>query len=330
MTMRMKKTLTLFLTAALAILVNNGCDTSKQKSGQVLGGFEKSSSAQIRDTKRDDEQAKQVFDHVVENLRYCLYWYGTPDIGDGYVEGKQITALIFWTKEGRQSKVGFCAPNLGRCFATWGTHIVPDMEQMPIDRNLTPQVAFESFVEDGFDANAIKIVPQVIQPPSVKASPTENPNPSIPVIPSDPAGQPFPFPNRLNLNDYEFVEKIFILPPLGLPASILRRVVPKEAASEAKRVKQGYNCWYEGSKPSGCTGTLVFAYYNESDMTWPVLRTCSSACPPMFQGDSIQFLRRGMDGWEAYGGGGINSPKEEVARLKQKVEQAEMFRLQLP
>jgi hypothetical protein len=137
-------------------------------------------------------------------------------------------------------------------------------------------------------------------------------------------------PSRLNLTDFEFAEKTITMPPLGLPTSILHRVVPKEAAGEANRVKKYYNCWDEGRRPSGCTGTLVFAYYHESDLKWHVLRTCSSACLPMFQGDSIQLLRRGSYGWEASGSGHFNSPKDEVAQLKQKIEQAEMFRLQIP
>lgn len=269
----------------------------------------------------------------MENLRYSRYWYGTPDIGEGYVEGKQISALIFWTKEGRQSKVGLCSPDLERCFATWGTQIMPEMEQMPIDRSLTTKAAFESFVEDGIDANTIIIVPQIIQPPPVKTPPTGSPNPSVPTITSVLDGQSFPKPKPLSLADFEFAEKTITLPPLGLPASILRREVPKEAADEAKRIKDyyNYNCWGVGSRrPPGCTGTLVFAYYHESDAKWHVLRTCSSACFPVFQGDSIQVLRRGSDGWEISGGGGINSPREEVARLKQKIEQAEMFRFQIP
>lgn len=329
MILRREKALTIFLSSVLALFAG-GCGAPKQEAKQVFDHFEQSSSAQTRDKKVNDEQAKQVFDHLVENLRYCRYWYGTPDIGDGYTEGKQISALIFWTKEGHQSKVGFCSPNLERCFATWGTQIMPEMEQMPVDRSLTAKAAFESFVKDGLDADTIKIVPQIIQSPPVKAPPTGSPNPSVSTIPSDSAGQSFPMPKRLNLTDFEFAEKTITLPPLGLPTSILHRVVPKEAAGEANRVKHNYNCWYEGRRPPGCTGTLVFAYYHESDSKWHVLRTCSSACLPVFQGDSIQLLRRGSDGWEASGGGHFNSPKDEVARLKQKIEQAEMFRFHIP
>jgi len=326
---RKEKIVRLFLSAGLALLAN-GCGKSKQGSELALSHFEQSGSAQTQDKKGSDEQAKRVFDHVTENLRYSRYWHGTPDIGDGYAEGKQISTLIFWTKEGRQSKVGFCAPGLERCFATWGTQIMPEMEQMPIDHSLTAKAAFESFVEDGLDANTIKIVPQIIQPPPAKIPPTGNPNPSVPTVSSVLTGQGFPMPKRLTLTDFEFAEKTIMLPPLGLPTSILRRVVPKEAAGEANRVKQSYNCWYEGKRPPGCTGTLVFAYYHEADSKWHVLRTCSPACPPVFQGDSIQLLRRGSDGWEASGGGYFNSPKDEVVRLKQKIEQAAMFRVQIP
>lgn len=324
-----EKTKTLFLAVVFGIFTCQ-CGTPKQVARQTLDHLELGNSTQAQEKRNSDEQAKRVFDHVLENLRYSRYWYETPDIGDGYVEGKQISALIFWTKEARPSKVGFCSPDLERCFATWAGQIRQEMEQMRIDRSLSAKAAFESFVEDGIDANTIKIAPQVIQPSSDKVPPDGSSNPSIPTISSTSTGQDFPLPRRLNLTDFEFVEKTITLPHLGLPASISRREIPKEAEGEAKRIKQSYTCWYEGKRPQGCTGTLVFAYYNESDSTWPVLRTCSSSCLPVFRGDSIQILRRGMDGWEAYGGGGINSPKDEVARLKQKIEQAEMFSFHIP
>lgn len=329
MIFRSEKPLALFLSAVFIAFLC-GCDSSEQVAMQSSVYPEPASSAQTQDKKTNDEQAQKVFDHVIENLRYSRYWHEAPDIGDGYEEGKQISALIFWTKADRQSKVGLCSPDLERCFATWGDQIRPEMEQMLIDRSLTAKAAFESFVEDGIDVNAIKIVPQIIQPPPGTVPPTAKLNPSVPGISSVLDVQSLPKPKRLSLTDFEFVEKTITLPPLGLPTSISSRAVPKEAASEAKKVKQNYTCWGEGKRPRGCTGAVVFAYYHESDSTWPVLRTCSSSCPPMFQGESIQFLRRGSWGWEAYGGGQTSSPKEEVIRLKQKIKQAEMFRFQIP
>lgn len=332
MTLKEEKISRLVLYSVLALFVI-GCGTSKRDSGQVFGHFQQSSSAQTQDTKGTDEQAREVLDRVLKNLRYSRYWYERPDVGDDYAVGKQVSALIFWTKSDRPYTAGFCSPNIARCFATSGIQISPMMEQMAIDHSITPMAAFVSFLENGMGANTIQIIPKMkTHPPPVNTPPAGSSNPPVSTIPSQSAGHPVLFPKRLSLVDFEFTEKIITLPPLGLPSSILRREVPEEAYREANSVKQSYTCWYENSvRASRCTGTLVFAYYNEADSNWFVLRTCSSACLPVFQGDSIQLLRRWDDGkWAASGASGINSPKEEVARLKQKILQAEMIRHQLP
>ena len=279
--------------------------------------------------------AKRAFDHIVENIRYSRYWYGTPDLGNGYVEGKQISALIFWTKADRQSKVGICSPELAYCLATSGETISPEMDQMPTDRSLTAKAAFESFIEDGIDVGGKRlreVISQAHPLPSRKTLSTPNTNSSVPTISSDLTGLNLPVSKRLSLTDFEFAEKTVTLPSLGLPTALSRREVPKDAASKAARIKQYFNCWGEGFKrPSGCTGTLVFAYYHETYPNWIVLRTCSSACRPMVQGDSIQFLRREDDGeWMATGGGHYSSPADVVERFRQKIEQVEMFRFQIP
>src|SRR5262249_52043779 len=122
------------------------------------------------------------------------------------------------------------------------------------------------------------------------------------------------------------------LPSLGLPSSALHRVIPAEAPREAKRLRREILCWYmDAKRPPGCTGALVFAYYNETDPYWLVLGTCSSACDSLSRGDSIEFLSRRENGeWASSGAGHMNSPKNEVARFKQKIEQTEMFRFKLP
>ena len=71
----------------------------------------------------------------------------------------------------------------------------------------------------------------------------------------------------------------------------------------------------------------MFAYYGDLDPYWFVWRRCSAACE--FGGDSIEELTRGDRGWEVTSSGFINRPKAEVERLKQQVQKAEMFRLQL-
>ncbi len=312
-----------------------GCATSKQEDGQVLDQLEQSSPARRQSNRGDEGRAKQIIDHLAENLRYCRYWFGTTDIDDVYEEGKQISALIFWTRTGRPSRVGFCSTDLSRCIATSGARLSPEITQKPIDRDLTPRAAFESFVNSGIDGNTLKLFPRIeprpapIEPtPAPIAPPTGNADLTIPAI---PRGYGFPLPERLKLADFEFEEKSITMPPLGLPNSISRRVIPGEAPREAKRLRREFVCWeVDNKRPPGCTGSLAFAYYNEADPYWFVLRTCSPACPSRFRGESIQFLTRRVWGWAVTSGGHMNSPKDEVARFKQKIEQAEMFRFKLP
>ena len=104
---------------------------------------------------------------------------------------------------------------------------------------------------------------------------------------------------------------------------------PKAASREAEKVKRRFGCWgvEAETRPQGCTGNLVFAYYGESDPYWFVLRSCSTACK--FKGESVETLRRGDRGWDVTVGGFINNPKEEIERLKRQIEKAEMFRLRL-
>jgi hypothetical protein len=57
------------------------------------------------------------------------------------------------------------------------------------------------------------------------------------------------------------------------------------------------------------------------------LRSCSKACESA--GETVEMLRRGDHRWEVTSAGFIDGPKAEVERLKQQIEKAEMFRLQL-
>ena len=133
----------------------------------------------------------------------------------------------------------------------------------------------------------------------------------------------------LSLADFRVKQKSLTLPVLSPPYSIARRVVPEEASREAEKTKRTFGCWGTESetRQQGCTGSLVFAFYGDNDPYWFVLRSCSTTCE--FKGESVEMLRRGDHGWDVTVGGFINGPKEEVGRLKQQIEKAEMFRLQL-
>ena len=129
--------------------------------------------------------------------------------------------------------------------------------------------------------------------------------------------------------DFETAVKSLTLPVLEPPSSITQRAVPEKASREAERIKRTFGCWgvQVDSRPKGCTGSLVFAFYGEADPYWFVLRSCSTACE--FKGESVELLSHGDQGWYVTIGGFINSPKEDVERLKRQIEKAEMLRLQL-
>lgn len=238
--------------------------------------------------------ADQVFDRLVENWRWSHYWFGKTGLDDVYVEGKKITALMFWNKSESQPIRGLCSSELSLCIAYSGVYLDPAERRMSIAPGATPQQAFSSFVSSGLSDSSHMLAVE-----------------------------------GLNVTDFQVEQKSITLPILEPPSSITRRAVPEEAAREAERVKRTFSCWGVEAKtrPRGCTGGLVFAFYGDADPYWFVLRSCSTACE--FKGESVEMLRRGDRGWDVTIGGFINSPKEEVERLKQQIEKAEMFRLQL-
>jgi|GEM_PF-5079036 len=270
MTLKRKLTLAIFPLALLVLLAVR-CGTPNQEA----------------------EQAMKVFDQFVERLRWSRYWLGATSMDDIYVEGKLISALVFWTKTNHRPKRGLCSSDLSLCIANYSGSYNRGVAQVHIDRGLAPQLAFASFANANFGDGGAWFPP-------------------------------------LSPDDFEFEEKTITLPPLGLPSSILHRVVPEEASREAERIRQQFVCWGVDTKRlPGCTGTLVFAYYANDDPSWYVLRTCSSACEPEFRGDSIESLTRREWGWTITVGGFMNSPKEDIERVKRKIEKAEMFRFEL-
>jgi hypothetical protein len=241
------------------------------------------------------DSAQQPVDRLVENWRWSHYWFGKTGIDDVYAPGKRINALIFWAKTDRRSKTGLCSTELSACIAYSGPYLSPHAERIRIVPGTTLQQAFASFVNGAFGGDEDYIGPN----------------------------------ERLRPGDFDSEERSLTLPTLDAPSSIAGRVVPQEASREAERVRRLLGCGPPDAKsrPSGCGGTLVFAFYGPADPYWFVWRTCAASCE--FGGDAIEELTRGDRGWEVTSGGFINSPKSEVERLKQQIQKAEMIRLQL-
>jgi hypothetical protein len=242
----------------------------------------------------DDASAK-AFDRLVEGWRWSRYWFGSSGIDDVYTPGKNITALLFWTKKDRRPKTGMCSSDLSLCIAYSGPYLSPHVERTQIDSKTPLRQAFASFVNNGFDGDESYMSAN----------------------------------DRLHPADFASEEKTVTLPALDPPSSVVTRAVPDEASREAQRLKRLLGCGPldAGNSPSSCSGTLVFAFYGTADPYWFVWRTCSTAC--QFGGDAIEELTRGDAGWEVTSGGFVNTPKAEVERLKEQVQKAEMFRLQL-
>ncbi len=236
--------------------------------------------------------AQYIFDQYVERVRSSRYW-GTTHNDQMYVEGKRISALVFWTKTTQRPKYGLCSAALKLCIANYSSPSYRGVAEVSIDPSLEPKLAFASFAERNYgDGGAWR--------------------------------------QSLTINEFEFEERTITLPTLGLSASILHKLVSEEAVQEIERFRKGNACWRENSpRPTRCTGTMVFAYYNETDPNWFTLRQCSSACPSEFQGDAIQMLSRREWGWTGTVGGFFKNT-EAVEFYKPKIEKAEMSRIEFP
>ena len=240
------------------------------------------------------DSADQAFDRIIENWRWSHYWFGKTGIDDVYVEGKKISALIFWNKNDGQPIRGLCSTDLSLCAAYSGVYLDPLERRMQMAANVTARQAFESFIKSGLGDSSHILAVKGLRPA-----------------------------------DFQIEEKSVTLPTWEMPAPIANHKIPADAASEAARVKRLLGCsgGATETRPRGCGGTLVFAFYGAADPYWFVLRSCSTACE--FGGDAIEELTRGDHGWEVTSGGFINTPKTEVERLKQQIQKAEMLRLQL-
>jgi hypothetical protein len=282
MTAKRKRILVIFLLAMFALLAIGCGDAGDSQAWRTPG-----------QSGRGIEQAMKAFDQYLESVRWTRYWQG-ESTNNTYKEGKQISALVFWTKTDRRPKWGLCSSDLSLCIANYSSPDQRGNAEMRFEPGLTPQLAFASFADHNYGDGSLSFSP-------------------------------------VSQADFEFEQKFITLPSLGLPASILHRMVPGEAHGEADRIRKQFVCWNAGAKrPPGCTGTQVFAFYNEADPNWYVLRTCSSPCALEFRGDSIEALTRWEQGWAITTSGFINNPKDDVERFKRKIEEAAMFRFEIP
>ncbi len=240
------------------------------------------------------ETANQVFERIVENWRWSHYWFGKTGLDDAYVPGKKISALIFWNRSEDQPIRGLCSSELGRCVAYAGIYLDPHERQVPLALGTSLQQAFASWVNGGLRDPSFLVGVQ-----------------------------------GFAAADFQSETKSLTLPAWEPPSSITQRTFREEARRQAEKIRRTFGCWgvEADTRPQECGGSLVFAFYGDNDPYWFVLRSCATACE--FKGESVEMLRRGDHGWDVTVGGFINSPKEEVERLKQQIEKAEMFRLQL-
>lgn len=249
----------------------------------------------VSDGSRAADSADQVLDRIAETWRWSHYWFGKTGIDDLYATGRKVSAPVFWNNNGNRPVRGLCSSDLGACLAYSGAYLDPAPRRMDVAPNVSPQQAFMAFVSDGFrDSSHILAI------------------------------------RGMTAADFQLQETSVILPTLEPPSAISHRDVPPEARTEAEKVKLVFRCSEaQNEKPTeGCSGSLVFGYYGPEDPYWFVLRSCAEACE--FKGESVETLRRGDHGWEVTSAGFIDSPKAEVERLKQQIQKAEMFRLQLP
>ena len=279
-TSKYERPITLCGWLVMCVALATGCHTSSLQSA---------SAAQLQGA----GAAQQVFDQYVERVRSTRYWQRVQPDDEVYAEGKQIGALVFWTRTTQRPKYGFCAPALKRCVSNSSVPQYRGVVEVVIDLGFEPRQAFEAFAASNYGDGGASF-------PSLKKS------------------------------EFEFEQRTLTLPTLGLPAAILHKLGSEEAVQEVEKWRKGSACWGEGTRrPAKCTGTLVFPYYNVADQDWHVLRTCTSACPPDFQGEAILSLSRRGSGWVETIGGFSNN-KEDVAWYKPRIEKAVMDRIEIP
>jgi len=88
---------------------------------------------------------ENIFDSITDNWRWSHYWFGRSAVDDVYVEGKNVTAALFWTKTGKPPIKGVCSAGLALCAAYVGEQLDPRERLIRISPTADPRDAFASW-----------------------------------------------------------------------------------------------------------------------------------------------------------------------------------------
>jgi len=270
------------------------------------------------------KDGQSVFNQIIEDWRWQKYWGSNSGVDDVYVKGKRATALIFWARSPWDSTKGLCSPSLGFCV---GYSNIGDQHKMTLSETANARESFASFVESDFNSQGLfSTLGRLIG--RVRSSQTTT---SVQGAKSEelPAYNENGMPQPPKVNDFATQEIIVTLPELGLPLALVRRDASPGKLQQTERMKDELTCWGVKSKlqPQGCSGELVFAYHEETDPVWYVLRRCSTSCEPGFKNETVLALRKDSGRWLLYAGGVIDGPPEEVQRLARLIENAALVHL---
>lgn len=238
--------------------------------------------------------AEAIFKMYIDKLNWHGYWLEGKAIGLTYPEGKMVKLLFFSTNASPSKKSGFCSVAPALCVANSASPNANSLVMQLFENPPGLRGMFSQFAEKNYgDGDMI----------------------------TEPISEV----------EFIFFEKEIFFPKLSnVPNSILQRKRPNNLDQETRQVLRQFTCWQnEQSKPKNCTGSLSFAFYDNTDPYWFVLRSCSLDCSQVFQDDSIMFLTRNNGWWGASSGGLLNNPKSDVEKFKQKIERSLLIKIPL-
>ena len=238
---------------------------------------------------RGESEGDRAVGKIVRNWQWSNYWFKSTALGSSYIEGRIISAVVFWSKNSVVPINGMCSVDLGLCVTYSGFYFDPKGRRMLIPKNASAQNAAKSFVESGFQDDE--------------------------------------YLTTLSISPLSFVfeTRVITLPKLVLPKVIDPKLFVTTRV-EAERAVKVLSC--QGNPKvvkTGCTGYFTFSNYREEDPYWFVYRSCSSSC--VIRGDAVMELTRSDRRWEATSRGLIDRP-DEVTRLKFLIEGASMFSIE--
>jgi hypothetical protein len=233
----------------------------------------------------------QTVNHIIANWRWTYYWFGETGV-ENYVEGKRISVLVFRNTSVTVPSRGLCSADLVTCSTYAGAFLDPLPVRVHLSQSVSMEQAFDAFVRSGFRDQ------------------------------QHPAGL-----GTFSAADFDVRADVLVLPGLGIPARVSSKPTAQQRR-QAESIRSVFQCWGTGRPPAGCKGTLVFARLGTLDPYWFVLRSCSNSCA--FSGDSVEMLRRGdFENWEVTAAGLIDRPAADVTRFREKIIEAQWFRLDL-